>query len=821
MVTILVAGHRPQARDLILDVLSGSGHQILVSSNGEEALRIAKSNRLDLILTDILMPSIGGYEFVARLRSDPVTADTQILFSAADYLRSETQSLAEACGVPWILLKDTDRTAILPAVNLALARKSNRTTSANGSAAVAVSTPQTRKCPAPSLQEVAELTAQLSPELKPERLVQRFLDGARSLMPADVAVVRIDQEGSMENPLFLMSSTEELTDVHLAAELASTLKRLTTRDSGVTGALPSTGDERPRSLISAQVRSGDRGLGWLCFHDSRNESAFTVEHSRAAQALGIHLGNAYSASVKLQESATTVAELQRRVEADTDGSKQITAGTHRYQMLLEGSLDGVLVHDNEGRYVEVNSQACKMLGYGREELLGLKAADLIPEGEKPVDLFNSKRTADEPIQLQRRLRRKDGKIIHAEMCLSLLEGGYVQAIVRDITKGHQLEEQLRHAQKMEAMGCLAGGIAHDFNNLLTAIIGYSQFALGLSQRNKPVHRELEEIRMAGVRAAELTGQLLAFSRKQALDRRIIDINATVKSTERMLKRLIGEDIELVTILDPSLGTIQADPGQIEQVIINLAVNGRDAMQSGGRLTIQTSNVDLDDEYARQHVAVQAGPHVMMSISDSGSGMDKLTQARIFEPFYTTKEQGKGTGLGLSTVYGIVKQSGGNIWVYSEPSWGTVFKIYFPRLDRPAETERSEAVAPLPRGAETILLVEDERLVRELGAIVLRELGYNVLTASSGDEAIAISRQRSPAPIHLLLSDVVMPRISGKELARRLAAERPELKVLFVSGYTDDAVVQHGLLEARDCFLQKPFTPTSLASRVREMLDRSR
>jgi CheY-like chemotaxis protein len=329
MVTILVAGHRPQARDLIVDVLSGSGHRIIVSSNGEEALRLAKSNKLDLIVTDILMPSIGGYEFVSLLRSDPQTADMQILFSAADYLRSEAQSLAEACGVPWILLKETDRTAILPAVNLALARKSNRIATTAGRAAAAVSAPEAKRSTAPSRQEIAELTCQMSPDLNPERLVQRFLDGARRLMLAEVAVVSINQEPTSENYFNLMSSSQELTDVHLAAELANTLKRLAARESSLKTGRTTNGEDSPKSLISAAVRSGDRHLGWLCFHNSSADAAFTTEHCRAASALGVHLGSAYSASLKFQESSARSAELEKRIEQGAQKDDNSINGARR------------------------------------------------------------------------------------------------------------------------------------------------------------------------------------------------------------------------------------------------------------------------------------------------------------------------------------------------------------------------------------------------------------------------------------------------------------------------------------------------------------
>ncbi len=387
----------------------------------------------------------------------------------------------------------------------------------------------------------------------------------------------------------------------------------------------------------------------------------------------------------------------------------------------------------------------------------------------------------------------------------------------EIAERKRLEEQLLQAQKMETIGRLAGGIAHDFNNLLTAIIGYSSILLRHCSQDHPLRAEIEEIEKAGQRAAALTSQLLSFSRKQVLQPRVVDLNSVVTNLERMLRRLIGEDVELVTVLKPELGRVRVDPGQIEQVIMNLAVNARDAMPAGGKLTIETDNVELDEHYAREHVSVRPGPYVMLAVSDTGCGMDKETQAHIFEPFFTTKERGKGTGLGLATVYGIVKQSGGNIWVYSEPGQGTTFKLYFPCVAGQAEmlTQKTESVSQL-RGTETILLVEDDQQVQSLAARVLREQGYKVLETSNGKEALHLAAHYL-AEIHLVLTDVVMPGMSGRVLVDHLKSLRPELRVLYLSGYTDDTIVHHRVLDPGASFLQKPFTPQGLARKVREVL----
>ena len=381
------------------------------------------------------------------------------------------------------------------------------------------------------------------------------------------------------------------------------------------------------------------------------------------------------------------------------------------------------------------------------------------------------------------------------------------------------EEQFRQSQKLEAVGLLAGGIAHDFNNLLTAINGYSELALMKLKQEDPLHRNLEEIKKSGERAANLTRQLLAFSRKQMLQPRVLDLNSVVVDIEKMLRRLIGEDINLRTSFDPALGSTKADPGQIEQVVMNLAVNARDAMPAGGKLTIETANIYLDERYAREHVGVTPGRYVMLAVTDTGTGMDAETQARIFEPFFTTKGEGKGTGLGLSTVYGIVKQSGGNVWVYSEVGHGTTFKVYLPRVDEDAEEyKRTTETEEILRGTETILLAEDEEVVRTLACEILETYGYRVLEATGGGAALLIC-EREKEQIDLLITDVVMPELSGRQLAERLKQLRPDMRVLYMSGYTDNAIVHQGVLDKGANFIQKPFSPDALARKVREVLDK--
>ncbi|MFY9551189.1 MAG: PAS domain S-box protein, partial [Thermoanaerobaculia bacterium] len=511
---------------------------------------------------------------------------------------------------------------------------------------------------------------------------------------------------------------------------------------------------------------------------------------------------------------------------DITGRKRMEAGLReseeRYRLLFERSLSGVYRSTADGRILECNRAFAAMMGYSSPgEAMAQPASEFQASSRERQDLLARVHREGSVVNHESRARRKDGSLIWVIENVSLLhdEDGEETLLgtVFDISERRRLEEQLLQSQKMEAIGRLAGGISHDFNNLLTAVTGYSELLLSQLPEEDARREFAEEIRKAGQRAAGLTHQLLAFSRRQVLEPRVLDLNAVIANMERMLRRVIGEDVELTTALDPELWRARADPGQIEQAILNLVVNARDAMPRGGHLTIETANVEIDNQFARNYESVQPGPHVMVAVSDTGVGMDAELQARLFEPFFTTKERGKGTGLGLSTTYGIVKQSGGSIWVYSEPGVGTTFKIYLPRSERPLDA-LAPPPAPAPRtGSETVLLVEDEPEVRRLVEKLLRMQGYTILSAAGPAEAIAAAKSFSGA-LDLLLTDVILPGVNGRELARVLSSTRPGLKVLYMSGYTDAAITQQGILEPGTAFLSKPFAPDALARKVREVLD---
>jgi len=474
----------------------------------------------------------------------------------------------------------------------------------------------------------------------------------------------------------------------------------------------------------------------------------------------------------------------------------------------------------EGRYLDVNDAFLEMTGYDRDQVVGHTATELRfwLEPQERAEMIQQLAEHSGVSAFETKVRTRSGDIRLVEISAELIElqgSPCVLAITHDVTENKRLEEQFRQAQKMEAVGQLAGGIAHDFNNMLSVIIGYSDL---LQERfdSGPARKGIDEVKKAAQRAASLTRQLLAFSRRQVLSPRVLNLNSVIDNLSKMLRHMIGEDIELRVVSGSSLGSVKADPVQIEQVIMNLAVNARDAMPQGGKLIIATSNADLDEAYASQHPSVRPGSYVLLSVSDTGCGMSEGTMLHIFEPFYTTKGPGQGTGLGLSMVHGVVNQSEGCIWVYSEPGKGTTFKIYLPRVDEAPSLEQPKVEHPIARGSETILLVEDEEPLRVLAAGILEGNGYSVLLASNGTEATKLAKEHSH--IDLLVTDVVMPGQSGSELAASLRNFLPNLKLLYMSGYTSDLITQHGVLETEAALLEKPFTKNVLLNKVRTVLE---
>ncbi len=534
---------------------------------------------------------------------------------------------------------------------------------------------------------------------------------------------------------------------------------------------------------------------------------------------------------KKEDLAGKLAQLQERVRELEAALKE---KEKKLQEIYDEAPIGYHELDKQGQIISMNRTELDMLGYSLTEVLGQPIWKFVVEEETTRKIILAKLAGDVSFHetFERTYRRQDGStltVLVKDRVIRDQEGRIkgIRSTVEDITERRRSEEalrkseeQLRQWQKVEAIGNLAGGVAHDFSNLLMTIKGCAEILLRQLEPDDKRREEVLEIQKAAERATSLTRQLLAFARKQVLQPQVVNLNDIVTNMNKILQRLIGEDIQLATILEPQLWPVRVDPGQMEQVIMNLALNARDAMPRGGQLTIATANVNLNEDFARQHVSMKPGPYVMMTVRDTGCGMDKETLNRIFEPFFTTKEKGKGTGLGLSTVYGIIKQSGGNIWAASELGKGSTFTIYLPKDTSaiPKKYKPKPTQPPLPiKGTETILLVEDESAVRTMLRQTLESNGYKVLEASNGQEALNICAQYQ-GPIHLLLTDVIMPGMNGRELSHLLSKRFPQMKVLFMSGYPDNSIVPHGTLEPATMFLQKPFTLSTLEIKVREVLD---
>jgi two-component system, cell cycle sensor histidine kinase and response regulator CckA len=570
-------------------------------------------------------------------------------------------------------------------------------------------------------------------------------------------------------------------------------------------------------------------VGWHVFAVAAAASLFTVLDialGAPGEAMELVIVNRGLTLGALWTVATLLAAHMRAQQAQAAAAEQRARVVNA---MLESAPDGMLLVNLAGVIKRANPAAEHIFDYLPGELVNLPVSQLVPAEHREA---HSRQVAGFHAHARARAMapgraiqgvKKTGRPVPLEITLGHLDNGEPLAIVavRDITDKHRIEERLRSTQRMEAIGKLAGGVAHDFNNMLAAIVCNGRLAQDALPPGSPVREDVSEILLAADRAADLTRQLLAFSRRQIISPRNVDLNDVVQQTHKMLSRLLGADVQQQLHLAPDLGTVRVDPSQLEQVLLNLTVNARDAMPKGGTLTFETSNVTLDASYCSEHPEVDPGDYVLLAVTDTGHGMSPEVRVRIFEPFFTTKPTGVGTGLGLATVYGVVKQAAGHIWVYSEVGKGTTFRVYLPRTRDPAEAVRlpREVVKPAG-GAEVVLIVEDEPSLRRILVRTLRGAGYTVLEATNGEDAL-LKLQSWPGPLDLLLTDVVMPQMGGAELARRLHATRPQVPVLFASGYTENAIVHEGSLDPGVVFLQKPFTPDEVLRRVRQILDQSR
>ncbi|MCU1274119.1 MAG: multi-sensor hybrid histidine kinase [Bryobacterales bacterium] len=820
MATILIVDDNDTNREMLTDVLGYRQHKTVEARDGAEALQRTRDILPDLIITDILMPTMDGYELTRRLREDAALAVIPVIFYSAHYMTHEASALAAKCGVQYIIEKPVDAEALLHTVDAALGL-----TQAEGGKApngdfdnerIRVLTDKVSQQAdamgnlAARLEALIDIGRDINVAQNPSYLIEKYCSAGREMIGARCAAACVtDGNGPVVRRFCSIgvapaNEGDPCPACGLGAPVAEVLQdRASWRGSA---------EIRPASpYLVVPVMARTRTYGWLGFANKIGHTSFSGEDERLVGTLAAQLAVGY-------ETSRLFEELKRRNEELEHEVAERKQSAEKYRMVLEQASDGIAIADATYRYVEVNAQMLEMLGYTREQFLQLSMPDLIPKQDEAKDAFAFDLVqGGEVLRRERRFIRHDGSILEVEISLRRMEDGRTQEIVRDVTDRKRLEAQLRQSQKLEAVGRLAGGVAHDFNNLLTVILGHSDLTLSSMDADDRRRHDIEDIREAGARAAVLTSQLLAFSRKQVLQPKIVDISIAVSNLTKMLGRLISSNIEIVTRLERDLWRTKVDPGQLDQVILNLTINARDAMPLGGKLTLATNNCRLDDEHFSEDAAVPPGDYVLLEVSDPGCGMDAETRSHLFEPFFTTKLPGKGTGLGLSTVYGIIRQSGGHISVDSELGKGTSVKVYLPRAREASESVRhAKQSEQMPRGNETILLAEDEQRVRGVTSTVLARLGYKVLEAGDGQEALEVAKEYA-GEIHLLLTDIMMPKMSGRELAEQLGRDRPAIKVLLSSGYSDDAISQV-TLDASTPFLQKPFTPRSLSIKIREVLD---
>jgi PAS domain S-box-containing protein len=776
-------------------LLQNTGYDVIgIASTGEKAVRQATAGQPDLVLMDVkLKGQMDGIAAAAQIREQ---IDLPIIFLTA-FSDEVTLQRAEVVSPYGYLLKPLNERELHAAIQMALHRhraemeirqRNRELTLLNGvmSASIASSEPE----------QFLQITCrELAQAFDLSRTMALLLnaDKSEATVVVDVKAPNLPELVNRSLPIrpdsplqTMLREKVPLAIPDVAGE--STLARV----------YPLLPELDPASLLLLPlIVEGDvMGLLAIGGHQGQHFSPSQIElGQRVAEQVGATLSR---------------LELQRQRD-------QLSA-------VIEQMAESVVISDKQGQIIYVNPAFEQLTGYSRAEAVGCNPR-ILKSGRQPDGLYQELWQTISTGRIwygQFVNKKKDGSFFTEEATITPIrdkQGQVVNyvAVKRDVTRELQLEEQYHQSQKMEAIGLLAGGIAHDFNNLLTAINGFAELMQLKLAPDSPGQELAGKILRAGHRAADLVRQLLAFSRRQIVEPRVVDLNALVGDVEKILGRLIGEHIRFETILAADLGLIQADPNQLEQIILNLVVNARDAMPDGGHLTIETANVVLDADDMAKHFELEPGEYVMLTVSDTGCGMSDDVKARIFEPFFTTKEMGKGTGLGLATVFGIVKQNKGYIWVYSEARQGTSFKIYLPRVAqaslRPSHPHRPE---PLPRGSETILLVEDEQTVRELAAEMLRGQGYQVLEAKDGFEALGLADELN-GDLNLLVTDVIMPKMNGRELADKIAETQPNLKILFVSGYTDEMIARHGVLEAGVEFIQKPFTSASLANKVHQLL----
>jgi len=754
---ILVVDNDDAGRDTTVKMIRKAGFPVMEAASGIETLEKACAGP-GLMVLEVDLPDMSGFEICRKIKENPATAHIPVLHLSATSLDDQSKVKGLNCGADAYLTQPVELSVLIATINALLRMKQAE---------------EKMACLAHQWQSTFDA-----------------VKDAIFILDADQRIVRTNQaaEDLFQRPADAMSGRHCWEIVH-----------------GTTEPIPECPLLRVRQSLQRETRELRMGEFWF---------EVTVDPILDAE-----------------NRLTGVVHIMSDITERKQAEEKIRQSEESYRNIFQNAQVGLFrTRISDGKILESNDQLARMFGYNnREEFIAEYAT-----WKNYVDPGTRERMLEQIHQngfienFEARFYRKDRSIFWARYSARLYpEQGWIEGVAQDITEHKRVEEeraklqeQLQQAQKLESIGRLAGGVAHDFNNMLSVVLGYGEIILGDLHQEDPLRDKVQEMVNAGQRAKALTSQLLAFSRKQTLQPQVLDLNNQIRNTEKMLRRLLAEDIELSLIMAKDLPRVLFDPGQLDQVIINLAANARDAMPKGGRLLIETSVVHLDEAYAAAHHEINPGKYVMLAFTDTGYGMDQETLSRVFEPFFTTKKKGEGTGLGLSTVYGIVKQSNGHIWVYSEPGNGTTFKVYLPPTEAKPKTQAEIVISPAPSGGEHILVVEDELSVRNLMKMLFSSLGYTVTVAANGDEALRLVEKMGVKP-DLVITDVVMPKMSGKELIDRLRKTYPHLKALFMSGYTDNAIVHHGVLDPDTPFIQKPFNIQEIGKKVREVLGSNR
>ena len=798
---ILLVDDTQDNLDVLAIMLQNSGYEVVSVVNGAEALEKLHADRFDMIISDIMMPVMDGFQFCRKCKEDKNLISIPFIFYTATYTDAKDEELASKLGVDKFIKKP-----MAPAEFIMIIKQVIRDVEEGKI------TPKK-----PVLEEEKEVF-----KLYSERLVlkleEKNLDLEREII----------EHKRAEDELQLFSKTiQQTADIIFITDRDGVIEFVNHAFEKITGYIKEEAlGQNPRILKSGLIDSKEFEKLWNTILSGKVFRNIPINKKKNGELF--HYDQTITPMKDKQGNITHFISTGRDITEHKRVEEALRKSERRLCAITDTAKDAIIMIDNEGKITYWNPASEEIFGYSAQEVMGeamhplIVSDKYIEDYKKGLELFKETgkgNVVDKTLELQ--AYKKDRSEITVEVSLAAIkiEGQWnAVGIVRDITEHKKLEAQYHHAQKMEAIGRLAGGVAHDFNNLLTVIGGNTSLAMMTLNENDPLMHDLEQVQKAANRASNLTRQLLAFSRKQKLQPEILNLNILIADIEKMLCRVIGEDIELESILAEDLWNAKVDSGQFEQIIMNLCVNARDAMPDGGQLIIETENTELNEEYTSIHPEVAPGAYVMLVVSDSGSGMTEEVKSQIFDPFFTTKAVGEGTGLGLSTVFGIVKQSGGFIYVYSEPGEGTTFKIYLPRSEEEAVTVRKKLLTEEElRGKETVLVVEDEEGVRNIAVRSLRKYGYKVLEAENGGAGY-LKCKSSEKPVDLIITDVVMPEMSGAEFIKSVKEFWPEVKVLYMSGYTHDVIAKKGIIDSKVAFLHKPFEPLNILQKVREVLN---